>query len=60
VGKKAKVVINAEKPGKGNFVVTVGSKTVVELRGMKRPFPPLKELDMEAIAKQVLEALESS
>jgi hypothetical protein len=36
------VVVNAEKPGKGNFVVRVKGTPVVELLGMKRPFPALK------------------
>lgn len=51
------VEINKEKPGRGNFVVTVGSKKVVELHGMKRPFPPLKALDMEDVVDQVLDAV---
>jgi hypothetical protein len=53
------VTINAEKPGRGNFVVLVGGKKVVELLGMKRPFPPLKALDMEEVCANVLKALEA-
>ena len=58
MGQKANVSVNPEKPGKGNFVVTVGDTVVVELRGMKRPFPPLKQLDMDQIIQNVLDALE--
>lgn len=49
------------QPGKGNFVVKVSGceKPIVELLGMKRPFPALKELDMEAVTAQVLKALDS-
>ncbi|GMI25314.1 hypothetical protein TrCOL_g11913 [Triparma columacea] len=45
----AKVVINAEKPNKGAFVITIGSKKVVNLTGLKRPFPKLKALDMDDV-----------
>ena len=45
------VEVNKEKPRKGAFVVTVGGKTVLELLDMKRPFPALKALDMEDVAK---------
>jgi hypothetical protein len=54
-----KVVINKEKPGKGNFVVSVAgiSQPIIELRGMKRPFPPLKALAMDQVIKNIQEAL---
>lgn len=52
------MVINKDKPGRGNFVVRVGGVAVVELRGLKRPFPALKALDMEEVAAKVLKALE--
>jgi len=60
VGTKASVVINAEKPGRGNFVVRVSGvdEPVVELLGMKRPFPDLKALVMEDVCENVLKALE--
>lgn len=58
MGEKADVIVNQEKPGKGNFVVTVGETVVVELRGMKRPFKPLKALDMDDVGQQVLDALQ--
>jgi hypothetical protein len=31
---------------------------IVELLGLKRPFPPLKALDMEDVCKKVLAAIE--
>ena len=31
---------------------------IVELLGLKRPFPPLKELDMDDVCEKVLAALE--
>lgn len=60
VGSKAKVLINQEKPGKGNFVIRVSGvdEPIIELKAMKRPFPPLKALDMDELAKKVLSALE--
>ena len=54
---KATVVINAEKPRKGAFVVTVGDAVVLELLDMKRPFPALKALDMDEVAKDTIAAL---
>jgi hypothetical protein len=58
----AKVEVNKEKPGKGNFIVTVSGveKPIVELRDMKRPFPALKSLDMEEVIHNVLKALEET
>eukprot|EP00816_Leptocylindrus_hargravesii_P009015 CAMPEP_0196807824 /NCGR_PEP_ID=MMETSP1362-20130617/7817_1 /TAXON_ID=163516 /ORGANISM="Leptocylindrus danicus, Strain CCMP1856" /LENGTH=140 /DNA_ID=CAMNT_0042181905 /DNA_START=37 /DNA_END=459 /DNA_ORIENTATION=+ len=59
VGDRAKVVVNAEKPAKGNFVVRVEGveKPIVELIGMARPFPALKSLDMDEVVQNVLGAL---
>lgn len=59
VGDKAYVEVNKEKPGTGNFVVRVSGveKPIVELLGMKRPFPALKALDMDVIGEQVLNAI---
>ena len=34
-------------------------KPIVELLALKRPFPPLKALDMDDVCKQVLKAIES-
>ena len=59
VGNKAEVKINAEKPGKGNFVVRVGDNIITELIGMKRPFPPLKALDMDQVCADVMKAIEA-
>jgi len=51
--------INKERPGRGDFVVRVSGvdEPIVELRSMKRPFPPLKALDMDEINQKVLDAL---
>lgn len=59
VGGKAKVEINKEKPGKGNFIVTISGvdTPIVDLKAMKRPFPALKNLDMDEVVKKVLEAI---
>jgi hypothetical protein len=54
------VEINKEKPpGKGNFVVRVQGvdEPIIELLGLKRPFPSLKALDMDDLCQQVLTAL---
>jgi hypothetical protein len=53
------VEINKEKPGKGNFVVRVSGmeEPVIELLAMKRPFPPLKALDMDEVCQQVVDAV---
>ena len=56
---KAKVVINGEKPRKGAFVIKVNDKTVLELLDLKRPFPKLKALDMDAVAADVIAALDA-
>lgn len=71
MGKKAKVEINKERPGKGNFIVTVsgsgsGSSSstegrqidIVSLEGMKRPFPAIRALDMDDIVSNILAAIE--
>jgi len=60
IGDKAVVEINKEKPGKGNFVVRVEGveEPIVELLEMKRPFKPLKDLDLDDVSKDVLAALE--
>lgn len=60
VGPKAKVKVNKEKPGKGNFVVRVSGvdEPIVELLGLKRPFPPLKSLDMGEVCERVVAALD--
>ena len=59
IGSKGKVVINATKPGKGNFVIHVEGveEAVVELIGLKRPFPALKNLDMDEVIEKVVALL---
>lgn len=58
-GAAVDVVINKEKPGKGNFVVRLEGREepILELLGMKRPFAALKALDMDDIGKEVMDAL---
>jgi hypothetical protein len=52
-------VLNKEKPGIGNFIVTVSCAggPIVELKAMKRPFKALKGLDMDEVLENVLKAL---
>ena len=59
MGTKATVEINKEKPGKGNFIIRVSGvdEPIIELKGMKRPFPALKALDMDEIIEKVLGAI---
>lgn len=53
--------INKEKPGRGNFIIKVGDdKTVINLQGLKRPFKPLKALDMDEVIENVLEAIKDA
>jgi hypothetical protein len=61
-GSNARVEINKEKPGRGNFVVRIEGRDepILELLGMKRPFSALKELDMAYIGKNIIEALGSN
>ncbi len=58
-GAAVDVVINKEKPGKGNFVLRLEGREepILELLGMKRPFSALKALDMDDIGKEVMDAL---
>ena len=53
------LILAKKKPGRGNFVVRVTGKEepIVELIGLKRPFPPLKALDMDDVCEKVLAAL---
>lgn len=59
MGDRAIVEINKEKPGKGNFIVTVEGidEPIVSLLGMKRPFPALKALDIDEINGKILDAV---
>ena len=54
------MIVNEEKPGRGNFVVNVNGTPVLELLALKRPFPPLKALDMDEVVAQVLKAIENA
>lgn len=47
------------QPGRGNFVVRVStqSEPIVELLEMKRPFPPLKALDVDDVVAKIKAAL---
>ena len=49
-----KAVVNAEKPRKGAFVVTIGGKKVIELLAMPRPFTKLREMDVEEVVRTAL------
>lgn len=50
-----KVTINAEKPRKGSFVVTLpGGKKIIELLDMPRPFAKLKAMDVEEVTRAAL------
>ena len=51
--------VNKEKPGKGDFIVTVSGveEPIVELKALKRPFPALKALDMNEVVQNVIKAL---
>ena len=53
------VVINPEKPGRGNFVVRVNGEPIIELLAMPRPFSALKALDMEDVSQQILNRVKS-
>ena len=62
VGDKAVVEINKQKPGRGNFIIRVSGveQPIVELKGMSRPFPALKKLDMDQVSQQVLDTIEAN
>ena len=49
--------INPEKPRKGCFEIRVGSKTVLSLLDMPRPFTKLKALDMDEVGAKVVDAI---
>jgi len=59
VGKDAIVEINKEKPGRGNFIITISGvdDAIVDLKGLKRPFPALKALNMDDVISKVLAAV---
>ena len=49
-----KIEFNKEKPRRGCFEVRMGDEIIVSLLGLKRPFVPLRELELEPIAKMIL------
>jgi len=54
-------VVNAqgERPRKGTFEVKAAGEVVVSLVGMPRPFKPLRALDLDELAGQVVAAMAS-
>jgi len=52
-GASPSFTVNADKPGKGNFVVRVNGEAVVSLVAMARPFNKLRELDIAAAGAAV-------
>ena len=53
----ATVAINADKPRKGAFELRARGKVLLSLLDMPRPFTKLKALDMDEVAKTVIDAL---
>ncbi|KAK4749091.1 hypothetical protein SAY87_026540 [Trapa incisa] len=52
------VLVNPDKPRRGCFEVREeGGEKFVSLLGMKRPFTPMKALDMEKVVLQIIEKL---
>jgi hypothetical protein len=50
------VVVNAQKPRVGCFVVTRGDdEKVIELLNMPRPFVELRDLDLDEVIQTILE-----
>ena len=45
------IVINAEKPRKGVFEVRVGETVIASTGPEPRPFPDLKAIDVDAVAR---------
>ncbi|XP_051151321.1 uncharacterized protein LOC127265538 [Andrographis paniculata] len=53
-----KVVVNPEKPRRGCFEIREkGGETFVSLLDMKRPFKPMKDLDMEKLILDIVEKI---
>ncbi|KAI3468764.1 hypothetical protein Pfo_025427 [Paulownia fortunei] len=52
------VLVNPEKPRRGCFEIREeGGEIFVSLLDMKRPFPPLKALDMEKVISDIVEKI---
>ncbi|KAL2544053.1 selenoprotein H-like [Forsythia ovata] len=53
------VVVNPEKPRRGCFEIREeGGEIFVSLLDMKRPFAPMKALDMEKVISDIIEKIE--
>ena len=58
----ASVVVDEQKaegrnPDRGSFRIAVHGKVIVDLKGMPRPFVAMKALDLDAVARSVIELL---
>lgn len=54
------VVLNPEKPRRGCFEIREeGGDIFVSLLDMKRPFPPLKALDLDQVISNIVEKIRS-
>ncbi|KAL8543729.1 hypothetical protein ACS0TY_004335 [Phlomoides rotata] len=52
------VLVNPEKPRRGCFEIREeGGEVFVSLLGMKRPFPPLRELDMDELISEIVDKI---
>lgn len=53
-----------DKPRRGAFAITVGegsaASSVLELLSLKRPFAPLRELDLDATVEQIKDKIRSA
>ncbi|KAF9661960.1 hypothetical protein SADUNF_Sadunf18G0003700 [Salix dunnii] len=55
------VLLNPEKPRRGCFEIREeGGETFISLQGMKRPFPPLKALDMDKVISDIIDRVKRS
>lgn len=52
------VLINPDKPRRGCFEIREeGGETFISLLGMKRPFKPMKDLNMEEVIGNIIEKI---
>ncbi|XP_076906694.1 uncharacterized protein LOC143562897 [Bidens hawaiensis] len=52
------VIVNPDKPRRGCFEVREeGGKTFISLLDMKRPFAPMKALDMDAVISDIIDQI---
>ncbi|CAN4077773.1 unnamed protein product [Withania somnifera] len=52
-----KVRVNPEKPRRGCFEIRVDGEKFVSLLDMKRPFGPMKALDMDKVISDIIEKI---